>query len=285
MEATACSALISAGLQACSPKCKKPRMPQVWSAMSSGTAAPPTRFTPDPASTRSRYSSGVPSGTGRYGSRRSFIAANTGSASNGTSPRGSGSTGSRNGHSASSTLRPRAWSFLRRNATSAPRNSARIRTDQLSTSWRFRDETDMRRSATLLTRSSSRCWCKSELSRVARVATWLRRPPSVLVSARSLLDQVRPSRATTSAPFTPPPWIWMGSTRTPQTVPDTVQQNEPIGALSAELSRARGRGCARARLGARRGERRFVESEDRDHRCARRRRRSRSRGWPRRSCR
>ena len=53
------------GVQACRPKCRKPRMPQVWSAMSKGTAAPPTRFTPVPASTRSRYSSGVPWGTGR----------------------------------------------------------------------------------------------------------------------------------------------------------------------------------------------------------------------------
>ena len=63
---------------------------------------------------------------------------------------------------------------------------------QVSTSLRFDEDADIKRSATWLTNSSRRRWCNSTFSRVAWIATWLNRPANVLVSERSRLDQVRP---------------------------------------------------------------------------------------------
>ena len=122
--------------------------------------------TPEPFSTRSRYSSAFGRRHREVAARAGpCVAANTGSASKGTSPSGSGSGTSRGGHSASRMLRPRWWSLRRRKATSAPRNSASTRVVQVSTSWRVRDDADMSRSATWPTSSSRRRWSSRRLSR------------------------------------------------------------------------------------------------------------------------
>ena len=98
---------------------------------------------------------------------------------------------------------------------------------QVSTSSRLRDDADISRSATWPTSSSRRRWSNSALSREARVTVWLKSPPKALVRARSRLDQARPWRATTRAPMTSPSWRAMGSTRTPQAMPETTQEKDP----------------------------------------------------------
>ena len=152
-------------------------------------AAHPSPSRPARGSRRARPSASSRRGSG---SRRSFVAANTGSASNGTSPRGSGSTISRGGHSASRMLRPRRWSLRRRNATSAPRNSASTRVVHVSTSWRVRDDADMSRSATWPTSSSSRRWSSRRSRESPASPCGSSRPPKAFVRARSRLDHARP---------------------------------------------------------------------------------------------
>ena len=137
MEAIACRALISSGVQACRPKWRNPRTPQVVSDRRRGTQAPPTRCTPEPFSTRSRYSSGFTVDAGQVGlaevlgGGKDRIGVERHLAERvGTSGRHAAATRPRG---CSSHVGGRCDAGTRRRR---PRNSASTRVVQVRTSWR-----------------------------------------------------------------------------------------------------------------------------------------------------
>ena len=208
MEAMACRALISSGVQACEPEVEEAQDAPGGVRQEQGHARATDPFgTPSPCSTRSMYSSGWYVDAGkvrlaevlRRGEHRVGVEGHfperigVGDARGAATPlRGcSGPAGDRCGAG-----RPH-----RRRGTRPARGSSRS-----APPARLRDDADISRSATWPTSSSRRRWSSSALSREARVTVWLKRPPKALVRARSRLDQARPWRATTRAPMTSPSW-------------------------------------------------------------------------------